>query len=403
MDFLHSGPAQALWTKTAGANLTTKLWTDTLGYNAGHFLMVPLHAAFSLPVPAWQAEFAAHLQHLSDEGSRAVDFAQNSLIRLQYLYLASRFCVLAARHEQAAVIPAGLVDLLRSQLAYYWSQAPAAQWSRDPFPGGIRERLDWKLQTRQVAKSYFRAIIDEELFLFAIAADLQAYDRLLYAANQDAQTLAEILDRAYRVFTQEIVAQPDGRWLLQPGTWTDHPDYQYAGHTVKRPGLTPQPVPGIAIDISHSHRMPRWLLSLAHAYPAGSDQHTHYLRLLQGLDAQLFNVALVAPSAEFATYRTTNYLDGHNGIFRWGYKSLGEHNGYGPYELSGTLVLGWWAFLGTERSREMYQQVASMFPLPPPVLALYAGPGSGLSSHLTNGYAQLITNLASLPAVGQEV
>ena len=167
--------------------------------------------------------------------------------------------------------------------------------------------------------------------------------------------------------------------------------------------MKPCPVPGIAEDASHSHRTALWLRSLAAQYPQGSGENRYYLDLLRGLEVQFLDVVVVPPSAGFPSWRTRNYMDGHNGIYRWGYESQGPNQGYGPYEDSGTLLLGWWSFLGGPRIRALYADLAGRFPLPREVVQLYTGPGTRRErsetasepNFFTNGAAELVCRLAA--------
>ena len=349
-----------LWNKTVKFYLKYPLWTDMYAYDAGHFLMVPLHAAFLNNQEVWQIQFAQHFQRFVKAYLKYV--TRNRLSRLQYLYLASRFLVLAAEKKKQGLIPSQLHSILYTEIKNFWQKDPAWQWNRTPFLGGIRERVLWKLNHKNVKKSYYRAIIDETLFVFAIAADLYTYERLSGVKN--SSILTDILNVAYRVFQQEVVYQPDGGWLFQPGVWTDHPDYAYAGHKKKIPSMKPLPIPGIAWDSSHSHRFPLWLTSLAGAYPPRSKEYIFYNNLKKGLEKQFFGKVLVPPTKDFAGYRMRNFMDGRNGIYRWKYITLGKNNGYGPYELSRTLLLGWWVFLGTSRIFKVYKDIANSYPLP---------------------------------------
>ena len=94
-------------------------------------------------------------------------------------------------------------------------------------------------------------------------------------------------------------------------------------------------------------------------------------------------------------------MNGRNGIYRWSYHSLGHDQGYGPYELSGTLILGWWPFLPGPRIRQLYRDLAAEFPLPDAVLDLYAGPvpndrpRTKVTGVLVNGTAELLCRLAA--------
>jgi hypothetical protein len=91
----------------------------------------------------------------------------------------SRFLVLAEGHWSAALIPDGLPSQMRAWLNELWSVRPAPHWTHGPFHG-IGERVRWKLAPvpSAGAPAYPRAILDAEIFLFAIAADLRQYGRL---------------------------------------------------------------------------------------------------------------------------------------------------------------------------------------------------------------------------------
>jgi hypothetical protein len=378
-----------LWKSAVEPYLNKELWVDKVNYDAGHFLMVPLHAAFLNGEETWQQQFADHFLRFIQEGQ---PISVGRLNKLHYLYLASRFLVLAKRYKHDELIPPQLIDLLFNEVKKVWEEEPAWQWDRKPFPGGIRERVLWKLNNKSVTKSYYRAIIDEELFVFAIAADLGTYYHL--SSQEIPSTILDILEIIHSVFQQEVVSQPDGGWLFQPGVMTDHPDYAYAGHEEVVPEMKPLSVPGIAWDSSHSHRFPLWLISFIDYYPKQSTEYLFYKNLREGLEKQLFNKVLVLPTSDFPGYRMKNYMDGTNGIYRWNYASLGPNKGYKPYEISGTLTLGWWIFLETPRIQKVYQDLANSYPFPKEVLKLYMGPSTTFSFY-DNGFRELISRLAS--------
>jgi len=75
-------------------------------------------------------------------------------------------------------IPKILPVILYKEVKKYWLEEPAWQWNREDFPNGIKERILWKLKAKDCKKLFYKAIIDEELFLFAIASDLIAYSKL---------------------------------------------------------------------------------------------------------------------------------------------------------------------------------------------------------------------------------
>lgn len=87
-----------LWDKTIMSYLQDDLWTTTNAYDAGHFLMVPLHAAFKSNEEQWQKQFAEHFKRFVNEYYKNNDhIVKSRLDRLQYLYLASQFVVLSEK------------------------------------------------------------------------------------------------------------------------------------------------------------------------------------------------------------------------------------------------------------------------------------------------------------------
>ncbi len=329
-----------LWEKGISPYLQYPLWVSRDIYDAGHYLMVPLHAAFLFENSDWQEQFRDHFERFLSTSPAEIDSGR--LNKLQYFYLISRYIVLAEPDSRNFHLDE-LVQTIEHEIVTLWIEEPAWQWGRESFPN-MRDRIHWKLDNKTVEKSYYRAIIDEELFVFAIAYDLSAFYRL--SKKPVPHVVSDILETAKKVFEQEGRWQIDGGWLFQPGVWADHSDYIYAGHTQIVPGMEPYPVTAIAQDTSHSHRFPLWLISLAEAYGDSDSERQFYQNIRGGLTNQFFNKVLVSPTSSFPGYRTKNFLDGWNGIYRYEYVSQGKGKGYGPYELSGTLTLGWWTFLG---------------------------------------------------------
>src|ERR1700679_351169 len=161
-----------LWSAAIEPMLPRAVQSPNEAYTDGQELMVPLHAAFHLRDDAWERGFADHFFRLASNPSVLPAVV---LSRLEYLYLASEFLVLAQQNDRQDLIPPGLPDLLFSNVQNYWRVAPAWQWGQKPFSGGIRERILWKLKNHKVEKSYYRAIVDDDLFLLAIAADLRTF------------------------------------------------------------------------------------------------------------------------------------------------------------------------------------------------------------------------------------
>jgi hypothetical protein len=359
------------WSAAIDPMLRRTIQSSNEAYTDGQELIVPLHAAFRLRDEAWERSFADHFSRVT---SNPAVLPADVLSRLEYLYLASEFLVLAKQSGREDLIPSGLPDLLFAEVRNFWQVAPASQWGRKPFQGGIRERILWKLKNHKVEKSYYRAVIDHDLFLLAIAADLRAFGGIQAQTQVWSSTLDDVLSVAFKVFSQEGVSQPDGGWLFQPGVWTDHPEYQYVGNAVAQAGMQAAPLRGIAEDSSHSMRFAAWLTSFMLAYAPGSEEYLFYSHLRDGLEKQFFDKVLVRPSTDQPCYLLNNFMDGSNGVYRWNYASLGNGVGYGANQLSSSLLLGWWSLLGTQRTRDLYADLARQFPWPKECIDLYLGP-----------------------------
>jgi hypothetical protein len=371
-----------LWSANVDPPLRARIQSSDQAYTIGQELIVPLHAAFRLRDDAWERSFSNHFSRLVSDPSVLPTVV---LSRLEYLYLASQFVVLARENERQDLIPPGLPEMLFAEVSKYWRTESAWQWGQNPFPGGIRERILWKLSHRKTGKSYYRAMVDDDLFLLAMAADLKAYRGTPEQMQRWSSTLDEILAIAFKVYSEEGVFRPGGGWLFQPGVWADHPEYQYVGNLAIHPGMSPAPVRGIAADSSHSMRFAAWLTSFVQAYPPGSDTQRFYAGLREGLEKQFFEKVLIQPSGDRPCYLLNNFMDGSNGVYRWNYSSVGSGNGYGPYELSGSFLLGWWSLLDTQRIREVYAESAKKFPWPHECLDFYLGPAT-TGSHPTASY-----------------
>ncbi len=359
-----------LWSLTVDPILRQTVRGGSQAETVGTTMMIPLQAAFKLRDVQWQRAFADHFSQLVTNSS---ELPSEDLGRMEYLYLASEFLVLTKQTGQPELVPPGLPDLIFSEMRDVWTVKPAKQFEA-PDVRGVRQRTLWRLNTHRVGKSYFRQINDVEMFVFAIAADLHTFGGTPAQRAAWTPTLDDVLVIARRVFTQEVAWQPDGGWVFQPGVWTDHPEYAYAGNNEIRPGMRPIPVPGIAPDSSHAHRFPLWLTSQMRAYSSGSEGYRFYERLRSGFEKQFYDKVLVKPSNDFPCYRLTNYMDGRNGVYRWNYPGMAPGSGFGPYGNSYTLLVGWWVFSNTDQMRAVYHDLAATFPWPKECVEVYLGP-----------------------------
>jgi hypothetical protein len=290
---------------------------------------------------------------------------------------------------------------LSASLESLWLERPAPHWAYSSNFPNVRARLLWKLNPTRTGQRYFAAVIDEEYFLMAIAADLYALSAL--QGHPAGELENDVLDVAWRVFQQQGVFTEEGNWLMQPGVWADHKDYRYAGHTSLAPGLEPAVVDGIAMDVSHSHRMVLWLQSLA-AGASSDERRAYYRRALSGFVRQWEKHVYLAPGTAFPWPALVNYLDGHNGVYRYRYETTGDALGYGPHQLSYALIAGWYGLLPSPMAAKGYRWLARRFPLSEEEIAFYLGPDTLRERHeivkgknfYTQGFAELLINISVL-------
>lgn len=207
--------------------------------------------------------------------------------------------------------------------------------------------------------SYAGSVTDFDNYLLAIAADLKT------AYKAEGQTppkqINDIVDDGYRLWNKRVVWTQDGGWLMEPGALRDHPDYAYAlqtdlGASAKAPDAQQ------AWDTSHSTRFPLFLVSLMQA--TTGNEHNFFAKMQSGLDFQFEHHVLVQPTPDFRLYRLNNYMDGKNGVYRKGY-GRPDYPGEAPYQLTGTLMYGWWAFLNVPNTDKIYTFLANHLPLQP--------------------------------------
>ncbi|MBS1715734.1 MAG: hypothetical protein JST30_15515 [Armatimonadetes bacterium] len=387
-----------LFKKNIGLYLTRNSWNDDLAYLHGHFYMVPLHAAFLLDQKDWQSQFDAHYSRLVNVPR--TDLCKNPLSRMQYLYTATRFLALSAKSGRKSEVNERLFRYTADEIADRWESQDAIGFDIAHFHG-VRERVVHKLALFNPAKSYYAAITDEEAFVFAEAADLVTYSKATKTPLPHESTIKDVLSTARRVFEDRGTFTRDGGWLFDVGMWTDHPDLVFAGNPQITPGMIPMKVNDITMDTSHFHRFALFVVSLRNAYPPDSDDYKFYDKIRSGLAKQMNKVVLRKPDSGFPGYRLTNFMNGMNGVYRYGSASdVGPDKGYGPYELSGTFLIGWWSFLGDADIAKAYGEISKSFPLPESVMKVYQGPVYKPAprkdkSWYENGLAELFASLGS--------
>ncbi|MFW5719762.1 MAG: hypothetical protein ACOCXT_01900 [Candidatus Dojkabacteria bacterium] len=120
--------------------------------------------------------------------------------------------------------------------------------------------------------SYCNAAMDTDLWILATLAEFMAYKDTNAPFPTSLRTkYLEYLQTGGRLIRQRVtnpqLTDNQGNtvegWVFDPGAWTDHPHYQYAGYNGDDyPGESDRaPVEDITWDISHSRRIPHTFLT----------------------------------------------------------------------------------------------------------------------------------------------
>ena len=386
----------ALWERTVATLQDMQIADPANAYDASHYLMIPMHAAFETKDFAAQKFFADLVSRLQESTYDGL----NLLTRMQLDYFLTEYLVLKASNGPLDPASQALLNRQWSKFDQYWVDSPFKHWSSQPFHG-IRGRLTKILSGSDFGngKSYLNTVTDFELFGLAIAADLGFVSRETgkappgnseFLANE-ATRMAATLVRTKGEFLE------DG-WLFQKGAWRDHGDFIYAGNPVLGPELSPLPVNDIAQDSSHSIRWAFWIRSFYRGTREDADRQL-YRNVAKALSAQYRRKVIKHATGGLTM---TNYMDGRNGVYRYKHATVGSNNldGYGPYGLSGSLFIGWLCFL-PDMGPTM-SAMADSFPLPPDMVDLYTGPNTTRIRNplftqpaiYTNGFAELVASLS---------
>jgi hypothetical protein len=338
--------------------------------------MVPVRASFLLDYPTWQQDASNFFKKFASEGATLYNGPGDQLprfYRMQFLYMASWFMVDAAAANKQDLVPDELPKIAANFVERNWNRETWAAFGNPKFTG-MKARLDWRFgaDSNRFPKQ-FKGFSDEDRHLWALAANLIRYERLTEQKLPNSDVFREIRTYAKRAYDMGMVNQPGDGVLMQPGIWAEYKDYMYAGNTTKQSNMPRVVVPFIGEDTIHAHRQGLWLLSMRNSYDEGSDEYKKYAEWYRRHRNQFLNHVLVAPSDGLPFYRLKNYMDGTNGMYRWGFQSVGPGAGWGPYESSQSLFVGWWSFVGGSKIATAYEKTSSQFPPSDRLLSVYYG------------------------------
>ncbi|WP_248513626.1 hypothetical protein [Sporosarcina sp. NCCP-2222] len=391
-----------LWDKVLRKYLNEPLWIERDIYDAGHNLMVPIHAAFIKCNNDWIMDIDRHFKSFVEDYD--VENEISLLNKLHYYYAASRYLTLLVEND----VPLEdyhlqLAELLKLELIKFWEVEPAWHWDYEDFIG-IKQRLEYKLNLSNPRFSYDKAIIDEELFIVSIGSDLKYFYESQYIRNP---ILEEINQYGQRIFIQEGKLLDEGGWLFQENVWKDHPDYAFSGYnSIKEiEGGKRKVREFLNTDSSHGTRLPLQIFSVMKA--TNSMKEKQLLKeVFENIELQFYEKIL---SRKNEIYILNNFMDGSNGVFRYDYET-NKGTGYGPHSLSGILMVGWYNFLNTERVSNIFKEMSLQFPIDIKVYSKYyldktnrvRNPLAKEPEAYYNGLYQLILLLSSQPLLKEE-
>ena len=386
-----------------GQYLQGPLWDYRFADDAAWSLLIPLHHAFYTGDEKLKQDFEDFFTGYLDENEIDLD-PDRYVVTFHFVYFTSHYPVLCKQTETESLVAEKLHKKLLDLVKQAWTSLEVKQWGNRTYRGFREWVNDALTATDNNGKSYWNAIQVHELLVMATAANLLYCDGYLKknASDKDLDILRDIRQTALRVFRERSTFTPDGGWLFQVGSWKDHPDMLYAGNGKIVEGMEVAPVDDIVQDSSHMMRFAPYALSFIRAYDAESPGREFFLKMYRGMKNQFLSKVIVEPAEDFPAYRMNNYFSGLNGVYRYRYKTQGS-SGYGPFELSGSLPLGWWALLGGPEVENVFSRFARCFPLAENVVSQYVGPNTTRERHpaetwpdfFTKGYAKLIVEDAA--------
>lgn len=369
--------------------------------NSSELLTVAMHYAYTSKDEKLMKYFKDQMDSVTlteQQHLKSLNIYNFGLSRLTILHVFTQYLKLSTKYNgESATYPEGFIDFLNDELNLFW-KIPNPGWP--PYnPNNpdqtVSERVRWGLSHYESQvfdhEKYFYAINDDLWRFFGASGELKQYYNL--TGKAPPSFIEEILDTAYDCFRRGGEFTDTGGWIFQPGMWEKSADHKYAGHKAIVNPLTPKIVSNIAWDTSHFSMMPGTLTSLQMSYGKESPEYHFYKRIKSGLAHQFYSVVVKGN-------KTTNYMDGSNGIYRF---RPHWNDAYLPFELSGTLLFGRWVFLDSGKEEAFFNNLSQ--PLSSDQMSIYLGPFSRrtnspdqIEEYYKNPDIILISRLASMLA-----
>ena len=165
-------------------------------------------------------------------------------------------------------------------------------------------------------RKFFRAFIDYDMFIFAIAADLRAVSQNrpeLIRSSRDQNLIEDVYQTAMKALKERTSAGEHGnQFLFDRGLWSDNPVAAYAKCRDKEQPKKECRWSGYVSDISHAQRWPMWLQSF---HAASTDSHTRKtIQLWRSNLARQIADQVISFDGEGRPIMT-NFMDGMDGWY----------------------------------------------------------------------------------------
>ncbi len=386
-----------LWSNTVSKYITGDLWDDINSYDAGHSLLVPMFYAFT-------TEDENKMEEFHDLFERYAIYLSNNnytynywnLNHMQFNFLASNYINLCSKYNCTNRIKEPLLNYLYDE-AFYYCLLKREKYNTEDKPQysslkAIERDFDLGKPTADLYQYHLMVIFN-----------LKEYsDKNNYILSEEREKVVEeSLDLINKIYQDGVTFIDGDKWLMNVGSFDEQADYAYMQYNSIEENMQPSKQENTTWDTSHFVRIPVFLQIIKRANKEDEEKVEYYDRLIKGLKEQFLENVLVKPDKENLYYRTTNYMDGRNGLYRYNYTTQ-QDTAYLPYQLSGTITLGWWSFLGGEMS-ELYKNIYETFPLDENALKTYVGPNTtrernkyvAWPAYFENGFAELNCLLAS--------
>ncbi|MEM7214783.1 MAG: hypothetical protein AAF423_04500 [Pseudomonadota bacterium] len=350
-----------IWESRITANLNADSWDSSYSYNVAEYFTLPLTYAYEAGNLNFQTEFQQHFQTFVETGFTE---EANWLSQSRFGHFATKFLVLETQNNGTSELTDSLLDQLTRLTVDEWSANTVSDLPGIEFTGR-EESILFKLESES------SPILDQDLGLFSMAADLITYYGQLNL--EIPQDLLDIYELAVRVYEDLGHFDDSGNWNFGTGQWSDHLDFRLANWDGQGE-IEHSDVDSIGWDISHASRFPSWIESLSNAEVQLNPDTSFFQDIKTGLANQINSNVLYESTEQSGLWLTSNFLDGTDGVYRYGYQSFFENEGFLPGQLSGTFLLGSWSRLNDAAISEAYGDLLSLSNFSPFALEFFNEP-----------------------------